>query len=46
VRDTFGLTDAELAALAQNGVDASFAPAATKRRLGLGIARWLAQPPG
>ncbi|MFB9320471.1 adenosine deaminase [Cryptosporangium minutisporangium] len=42
VRDTFGASDAELAGLARAGVDASFAPAATKERLRAGIAEWLA----
>lgn len=40
VRTTFGSTDAELADLALAGVDASFAPAETKRRLRADIADW------
>jgi adenosine deaminase len=41
VREVFGASDAELAALARNGVEASFAPVATKERLRAGIAGWL-----
>lgn len=41
VRDTFDLSDAGLAQLARAGVDASFAPAETKKRLYTGIDRWL-----
>ena len=41
VREAFGLGDAELAAIARAGVDASFAPAATKDRLRAGIGAWL-----
>lgn len=44
VRQVFGLSDTRLAGLARAGVDASFAPAATKSRLREGIARWLAAP--
>jgi adenosine deaminase len=45
VRDTFGLDDAALADLAGAGVDASFAPEATKARLRGAINDWLSQPP-
>lgn len=41
VRDTFGYTDADLAELARNGTDASFAPPDTKRRLHGEIDAWL-----
>jgi adenosine deaminase len=41
VRDTFDLSDVGLAQLARAGVDASFAPAETKRRLYAGIDAWL-----
>lgn len=40
-RDTFGLDDDQLAALARSGVDASFATAGTKRRLHADIDAWL-----
>ncbi len=40
VRDAFGWGDDDLAALARAGVDASFAPAATKARLHAGITAW------
>jgi adenosine deaminase len=42
VRDAFGYDDAALADLARAGVDASFAPAATKSRLNREIEAWLA----
>jgi adenosine deaminase len=45
VRDAFGYPDAVLAELAAAGVDASFAPAATKARLRAEIAAWLAADP-
>lgn len=41
VRDTFGDTDADLAGLARNAVDASFAPLETKHRLHDEIDGWL-----
>ena len=41
VRDTFDLSDTGLAQLARAGVDASFAPTQTKKRLYAGIDRWL-----
>ncbi|MQY05979.1 adenosine deaminase [Actinomadura macrotermitis] len=41
LREAFGYDDAVLAELARNGVDASFAPAATKERLHAGITEWL-----
>ncbi|MFV2175099.1 adenosine deaminase [Actinomadura sp. LOL_016] len=44
VRDAFGYADTDLADLARAGVDASFAPAATKARLHAGIDAWLAAP--
>jgi adenosine deaminase len=42
IRDAFGYDDTVLAQLARASVDASFAPAATKRRLHDGITSWLA----
>ncbi|NKZ02704.1 adenosine deaminase [Actinomadura latina] len=42
VRDAFGYDDRTLAGLARAGVDASFAPDATKTRLHGAIATWLA----
>ncbi|KAA2253836.1 adenosine deaminase [Solihabitans fulvus] len=42
VRDAFGWGDPVLAEIASAGVDASFAPPATKARLRAGIDRWLA----
>ncbi|WP_131742754.1 adenosine deaminase [Actinomadura roseirufa] len=44
VRDAFGYDDAVLAGLARAGVDASFAPGATKERLHREITAWLASP--
>ncbi|QFG23745.1 adenosine deaminase [Actinomadura sp. WMMB 499] len=44
VRDAFGYDDAVLAELARTGVDASFAPSATKARLHAEIDAWLAAP--
>lgn len=41
VRDTFGLEDAALAALARASVEASFAPEPVKARLRAGIEDWL-----
>jgi adenosine deaminase len=41
IRDVFGYDDAALAALARNGVDASFASDAAKAALHAGIAEWL-----
>ncbi len=46
VRDAFGWDDDVLAGLARAAVDASFAPADTRRRLHAGIDAWLAAPPG
>jgi adenosine deaminase len=43
-RDTWGLDDRELAALASASVDASFADESTKTRLRAGIDDWLAAP--
>ena len=40
------MTDAELAALARSSVEASLAPAETRRALLDGVAGWLAQPAG
>ncbi|WP_018353355.1 adenosine deaminase [Longispora albida] len=42
IQETFGTSDAELAALAVTTVDASFAPEAVKAELRSGIARWAA----
>lgn len=44
VQDTFGLSDAELAAIARTSVDVSGAPAATKARIHRDIDAWLAMP--
>ncbi|MCO1576090.1 adenosine deaminase [Crossiella sp. SN42] len=44
-RDTFGLTDPQLADLARDAVDASFAPATTKAALHRDIDAWSAAPP-
>ena len=44
VRDTFGLSDTELAGMAADSVRASFAPPERRRALLDGIAGWLAQP--
>ncbi|MFD0685820.1 adenosine deaminase [Actinomadura fibrosa] len=41
VRDTFGYDDTALATLARAGVDASFAPTPTKKRLHQEITTWL-----
>ncbi|HET9142051.1 adenosine deaminase family protein, partial [Actinophytocola sp.] len=41
VRDTFGYTDADLAALNHTAIDASFAPEQTKLRLHAETAGWL-----
>ena len=41
VRSVFGAGDAELARLAVAAVDASFAPADTRRRIRAGIVGWL-----
>ncbi len=41
-RDTFGLTDSELAALNHAAIDASFASPATKEKLHVATAQWLA----
>jgi adenosine deaminase len=46
VRDTFGLSDAELAELARDSVRASLAPVGLRDRLLGGIDAWLAAPPG
>jgi adenosine deaminase len=46
VRETFGYSDAEMAALATASVGASFAPAPVKDRLRSEIATWLAAPNG
>jgi adenosine deaminase len=40
-RDTFGLSDEQLAAIARTSVDASGAPAETKARIHAGIDQWL-----
>jgi adenosine deaminase len=45
LRDTFALTDADLAALNRAAVDASFAPAATKAELRRLTAQWALSPP-
>ncbi|WP_121437448.1 adenosine deaminase [Actinomadura pelletieri] len=45
VRDTFGYGDRDLADLARAGVDASFAPDATKARLHAAITTWLTTAP-
>ncbi|MCK2238808.1 MULTISPECIES: adenosine deaminase [unclassified Crossiella] len=45
VRDTFGLTDPQLADLARDAADASFAPPETKAALHRGIDAWSAAPP-
>ncbi|REF00882.1 adenosine deaminase [Thermomonospora umbrina] len=45
LREVFGFDDAVIAELAAAGVDASFAPAATKARLRAEIAAWSAGPP-
>jgi adenosine deaminase len=45
LRDTFALTDADLAALNRAAVDASFAPDATKAELRELTARWSVSPP-
>jgi len=42
VREVFGASDGELAALAVRGVEASFAPEPVKARLRSGIGAWLA----
>ena len=42
VRDAFGYDDAVLADLAQAAIDASFAPAATRKRLRERTGAWLA----
>ncbi|MGH4008214.1 MAG: adenosine deaminase [Pseudonocardiaceae bacterium] len=42
LRDILGLGDEELAVLARHSITASAAPAAVKRRLLAGVARWLA----
>ncbi|MFF3667996.1 adenosine deaminase [Microtetraspora malaysiensis] len=42
VRDAFGYDDEALAELARAGIDASFAPDATKERLRRGVDAWLA----
>jgi adenosine deaminase len=44
VRDAFGLSDAELAAIARTSADVSGAPAATVARIHHGIDAWLAAP--
>lgn len=44
VRDTFGYDDRVLAELARAGIDASFAPDATKARLRREIGSWLTTP--
>ena len=46
VRDTFGLTDFELADLARDSVAASTAPPDIRARLLAGIDEWLARPAG
>jgi len=45
LRDTFALTDADLAALNRAAVDASFAPDATKAELHRLTAQWSVSPP-
>ncbi|MEV0408033.1 adenosine deaminase [Actinoallomurus sp. NPDC050550] len=44
IRDAFGYDDTALAALSRAGVDASFAPEATKARLRREIDAWLSSP--
>jgi adenosine deaminase len=46
VRDTFGYDDADLASFARAGVDASFAPDASKARIHQQIDDWLRSPAG
>jgi adenosine deaminase len=41
-RDTFGLSDEALAAIARTSIDVSGAPAATKTRVGAAVDDWLA----
>ena len=45
VRDAWGLSDDDLAAIARTGVSASFAPEALKAEIGRGIDAWLAAEP-
>ena len=45
VRDSFGLSDAELAEIARTGARVSGAPAATRERILAEIDAWLAPPP-
>ncbi|MEV4473639.1 adenosine deaminase [Nonomuraea sp. NPDC049504] len=44
LRDVHGFTDADLAALARAGIDASFAPGPLKSALRAGVDAWLEQP--
>jgi adenosine deaminase len=46
VRDVFGYDDSVLAGLALASIEASFAPAATKERLGREVDAWLASSEG
>ncbi|MDQ2683729.1 MAG: adenosine deaminase [Chloroflexota bacterium] len=44
VQETFGLSNSELATIARTSIDASSAPAETKRRINAEIDEWLSDP--